>query len=276
MMTRKYLLAAMIGASLFQSNPEAQASGTAATPAVPVPATTDTATGLPVPTAEQIAATEAANAAQLAALHTTIKANFDNKVDVLDTNFHFRKVKDPETKIETKRATVQIPVPAPSVEGVIAIIEAGGKGLDLLLEAVRDKVLEQAREYINETETVTADNFPYANLSWEAIANLPKAERRGGGIAKELWDDFAKDYIEIMPALTGKPKESVELAAKVFVSKFANAKTNKPVLKLLEQQLSIYTNATTQGEQLVPVLEWLSNKLDTLIKTDETNLLNSL
>lgn len=231
-----------------------------------------TGTGAPAPTAAEVAATAAAKEK----LHSEIKANFNNLVDVSETSFHFRKVKDEATKVETKRPTVLIPVPAPSVEGIVSIIETGGKGLELLQEAVRAIILEQAREIINDSESINEANFPYAKLSWDFIANLPKAERRGGGIPTELWTDFAKDYVEIMPAITGKTKESVELAAKVFTTKFANAKTNKPVLKLLQQQLTVYMNATTQGEQFTPVLEWLSNKLDTLIKTDETNLLLNL
>lgn len=227
-------------------------------------------------TPEEKAAAEKAAEEARAKLHGTIKANFNNQVDVVETNFHFRKVKDEATKIETKRPTVTIPVPAPSVEGIVAILETGGKGLELLLEAVRDKIVEQARELINDNEALTADNFPYEKLSWENIANLPKAERRGGGISKETWEEFAEDYKAVMPGVTGKTKESVELAAKVFVSKFANAKTNKPVLKKLEEQLGIYASATTRGEEMTTVIEWLSNKLDTLIKTDETNLLNAL
>ena len=243
--------------------------------------------GAPDQTDEQKAATAVAVAAALAAskekLHGEIKANFNNLVDVAETAFHFRKVvnevKQPDgtvSKIETKRATVNIPIPAPSVEGLIEIIQAGGKGLELLMEAARDKVLEQAREYVNETLTVTEANFPYDMLAWEKIANLPKAERRGGGIPKELWEEFQADYVEIMPGLTGKPAANVENAAKVFVSKFANAKTNKPVLKVLNDQLGIYINNTTKGEQLLPVIDWLSSKMETLINTDETNLLLSL
>lgn len=227
-------------------------------------------------TAEEKAAAEAAQTAAIEKRHAEIKANFNNLVDVNETSFHFRKVKDKDTGIETKRATVTIPVPAPSVEGIIEILQAGGKGLELLQEAVRSIVIEQAREYINDTTDVTVDSFPYKNLAWDFIANLPKAERRGGGIPKELWEDFSADYTEIMPGLTGKAKANVENAAKVFVSKFLNARTNKPVLRVLEDQLTIYTNNTTKGEQLAPVIEWLSSKLDTLIKTDETNLLNSL
>jgi hypothetical protein len=213
-----------------------------------------------------------------------IKANFNNLVDVKETNFFFRKVKNevknPETGevsvVETKRPTVTIPVPVPSVEGVMAILEAGGKQLDLLLEAVANVVIDQAREKVNEKEDINAENFPYEVLSWEHIANLPKAERRGGGISKELWEDFEKDYVEIMPGLTGKKKDAVEMAAKVFKSKFQGAQTNKPVLKLLEGQLAIYAQNTTQGEQVLPCIEFLQNKLEKLLNTDETNLLLAL
>lgn len=216
--------------------------------------------------------------------HTAIKANFNNLVDIKETNFHFRKVvneiKDPETgkvsKIETKRPTVGIPVPVPSVEGIINILDKGGKGLELLQEAVAAIVLEQAREYINENVGVNEDNFPYARLDWDTIANLPKAERRGGGISKEVWEAFQEDYIATMPAVTGKTVDQVTSAAKVFVLKFAGATTNKPVLKVLEAQLAIYASNTTQGEQFAPCIEFLVNKLDKLINTDETNLLLSL
>lgn len=258
----KYKLSVLaIAAGLYRDEATEGNSGAAAAPEL---------------TAEQKAAADKVTAEAKEKLHTEIKANFNNLVDVNETSFHFRKVKDAETGIETKRPTVTIPVPAPSVEGLIAIIEAGGKGLELLIEAARDKVLEQAREYINDTTDVTSDNFPYSNLAWDFIANLPKAERRGGGIAKELWEDFAADYVEIMPGLTGKSKDKIEVAAKIFVSKFANAKTNKPVLKVLEGQLAIYLENTTKAEQFAPVIEWLSSKLETLIKTDETNLLLAL
>lgn len=237
------------------------------------------------PSAADVAAKEAKDAADKAAKFEEIKQKFNNLVDIRETNFSFRtmknEVKDAETGaksiIETKRPTVSIPVPVPSLEGIVEILSQGpGKQVDLLIEAVTAVILEQAREYINEHEEVNSDNFPYEMLSWDTIANLPKAERRGGGISKELWEDFAKDYVEIMPSITGKKKESVEMAAKVFVAKFAGATTNKPVLKLLQQQLAMYASNTTQGEALAPCIEFLMNKVEKLLNTDETNLLLAL
>lgn len=268
------LMAAMLSNAVYRNATDGEANQNA----------TASADEVAVQTPEQIAAETKAAEEVKEAKHLEIKANFNNLVDIKETNFHFRKVtnevKDPETnkvsKIETKRPTVAIPVPVPSVEGIIEIIQAGGKGLDLLLEAAASVVLEQAREYINETLTVNENNFPYTMLNWETIANLPKAERRGGGISKEVWEAFQEDYIAVMPAVTGKTVDQVTAAAKVFVLKFAGATTNKPVLKVLQDQLAIYTSSTTQAEQFTPCIEFLINKLDKLINTDETNLLLSL
>lgn len=249
------------------------ATGAAAPTSDPVPATPVAPVAL---TAEEQAKVVAATAAAKEELHTAIKLKFNNLVDIKETNFHFRKVTDEKTKIVTKRPTISLPIPVPSAEGIVEIFNAGGKGLELLMEAVAAVVLDQAREYINEHDPVNEANFPFEKMSWEVIANLPKAERRGGGISKEVWEEFAKDYVEVMPAVTGKTKEQVELAAKVFVMKFAGATTNKPVLKVLQGQLAMYAANTTQGEQFAACIEFLSDKLEKLLSTDETNLLLAL
>jgi hypothetical protein len=249
-----------------------------------VTSTGGTAVETPAKTAEQVAAETAAAAEAKAEQHRVIKAQFNNLVDVKDTSFHFRtvtttaEVDGKKMEVKTKRPTVTLPIPVLSVEGIIAILEKedNQKQIDLLLEACASVVLEQAREYVNEHEDVNDNNFPYATLSWEAIANMPKAERRGGGIGKETWDEFEQDYIEVMPGVTGKKKEQVEVAAKLFKLKFAGATTNKPVLKVLRDQLAIYATNTTKGEQLVGCIEFLSDKLEKLIETDETNLLKNL
>lgn len=226
--------------------------------------------------AENTQATDTKSAEAVAALHTQIKANFNNKVDIKETSFFFRKVKDEASGVETKRPTVKLPIPTPSVEGIVAIIEAGGKGLELLLEACYDYVVDQAREYVNANENVDETNFPYETLSWEHIANLPKAERRGGGIAKEQWEDFAKDYIAVMPAVINKPKEAVELAAKLFLNKFNAVKTDKKVLTVLNQYLGMYLTASPRAEEFVDCVEALMKKAEALLAADSSKLLEAL
>lgn len=210
----------------------------------------------------------------------SVVANFDNKVDKVTTKFNFRKVvtKDEATGVETetKRPTVELELPLLTVEGVIAALQAGGKQLDLVVEAVRNVQLDRARELVNEKEDITSDNFPYAELSWETIANLPKAERRGGGIPKEMWEDFSKDYIAVMPAVTGKSVEQIANAAKILLNKFQQAKTNKPVLSLLKEQLGIYANSSANAEQFSDCIQFLVEKTETFLKMDDAQLLANL
>ena len=205
-----------------------------------------------------------------------IQANFDNTVDVKEYKFHFKTVKDKESGIETKRPTIEIKLPVPSVEGIIAILEAGGKQLELLQSAVSDIVVAQARSLLSDNENMTADNFPYAQCTWEFIANMPEAEKRGRGIPKEVWEEFAADYIEVMPSITGKTSEQVALAAKLFLNRFQQVKTNKPVIGKLREQLAIYANNSKQAENFADCIKFLDDKANDLLEADETALLANL
>lgn len=200
-----------------------------------------------------------------------ITANFDNKVDVRSFKFNFKK-----DELGNKRNSVEVNLPVPSVEGVIQILQAGGKSLELLLDSVADVIASQARSIVNDKEDINQDNFPIEKLDWDFIANLPKAERRGGGIPKELWEAFAKDYIEVMPAITGKSIDAVSNAAKIYLNKFNAVKTSKPHLKLLSEQLGLYLNNSQNVEQFTDCVEFLLNKADTLLNTSEEDLLANL
>ena len=83
-----------------------------------------------------------------------IQANFDNTVDVREYKFHFKTVKDKDSGIETKRPTIELKLPVPSVEGIIAILEAGGKQLELLQSAVGDIIVAQARSLLSDNEKI--------------------------------------------------------------------------------------------------------------------------
>jgi hypothetical protein len=195
--------------------------------------------------------------------------NYDNTVDKVAIKFNFRKVKDETTGLESKRPTVELDLPLLSVEGIVKVFEAGGKQLELLVEAVREVQISRAREIISEKEDISAENFPYDQLSWGVIANLPKAERRGGGIPKETWEEFAKDYVAVMPAVTGKSVEQIGNAAKILLNKFQQVKTNKPVLKLLKDQIAIYAAQSPNAENYSDCIAFLADKADTFINMDD-------
>jgi hypothetical protein len=218
-------------------------------------------------------AAEATSAAeqQATAKPVQIIPNFDNKVDVKEFKFHFKK-----DELGNKRETLELKLPVPSVEGLVAILETGGKQLEALLVAATDIVAAQARAILNENPSMTVATFPTEQCLWEFIANMPDAEKRGRGIAKEVWDDFAVDYIAVMPALTGKSEEQVSLAAKLFLNKFQSVKTNKPVLKKLQEQLTIYITGSPNAENYTDCVKFLSEKADALLVADEAAMLANL
>lgn len=216
----------------------------------------------------------AVGASTPAAPTLVVNPAFNNLIDKIDTSFFFKKVKDETTGLESKRATVVIPMPRPSVEGIKYILEhadtpEGVKALELLLEATGDVISARARQILNDPtgESITSDTFPLAELDWQTIANLPKSDRRESAIPKEVWDDFAKDYISVMPTVTGKPLAKVALAAKVFLKKFAigDVKQDKQALALLRSQLALYISNTTNGESFMDVVDWLDKKAEQLI-----------
>lgn len=211
-----------------------------------------------------------------AAQPAEISATFDEKHDKKAVKFFFKKVVDKDTKEEFKRPTVELELPVLSVEGVIDVLKTGGKGLELLLDAVAEVVIGQARSIVNDKEDVSQANFPFEKIDWEYIANLPKAERRGGGISKETWESFSDDYVAVMPSVTGKTAEQVANAAKILMNKFNLVKTNKPVLKLLKEQLAIYINNSPNAETYQECVEFLVNKADALLSMDEAQLLANL
>lgn len=200
--------------------------------------------------------------------NTTIAANFDNKVDPRDFKFNFKTIEDKETGEKTKRPSVELKLPCPSVEGIVAILENGGKGLELLLAAASDIIVGQARSILNDNESMTADNFPIDQCTWDFIANMPEAEKRGRGIPKETWDEFTADYVAVMPGLAGKTEEQVSLAAVLFAKKLAPVKTNKKALVKLAEQLTIYANGAPQAETYFDCIRFLDEKIKFLLDAE--------
>lgn len=216
---------------------------------------------------------------EMVGIKETIKVSYDFDVNVRPVNFNFKKSKDKVTGIEYIREAVQLAIPYPSVEGIVAILEGGGKGLELLLESMESTVNSVARDILTdgpEGTKLSAATFPVDKLAWEVIANMPKAQRRGGGIPKETWEAFAQDYVEVMPEVTGKTIEQVANAAKILASKLAQVKTNEPVLKLLTEQLGVYAENSPNVEEYAECVAFLLNKAETFLNVSPEELLANL
>lgn len=219
-----------------------------------------------------------AEAAQAAKehLHRQIKAKHNNLVDVKPMKFSFKTDKE----LGVKRATVELDLPVLSMEGLVYILQnedgKQDKAQALIFDALAEVVYDQARSLVNAKEDINQENFPLDQVSWDFIANMPKAERRGGGISKETWDEFAEDFATVMQAAAAKKPEQAALAAKILSRKFQEVKTNKPVIKTLQTQLGIYITATANGEQFADCVEFLNKKAETLLAVNDEDLLANL
>jgi hypothetical protein len=213
---------------------------------------------------------------ELQALLTDIKVNYNFDVDVKSTQFNFKKSKDKDTGIETIRHPVVLALPYPSVEGIVTILQTGGKGLELLQEAIETVVNAAARDILYDSFDLTAATFPVDKVSWETIANLPKAQRKGGGIPKETWEAFGEDYVAIMPEATGKRVDQVTNMAKLLLNKLNSVKTNEAVLQLAVEQLGIYTEKSENAGEYADCIEFLLNKAETFLNVSEEELLANL
>ncbi len=185
-----------------------------------------------------------------------------NEATVLQ-KFAFRFKKD---KLGNKRAPVELNLPVPTISGIVDILKAGGKELELLNDAIYGVIKSVASEIVAENVNISQDNFPVAQVLWSAIANMPKAER--ATIPQEQWDGFAADYLAVMPGLTGKTAEQVGLATQIYLKKFAMVKTNKPILGKLKEQLALYVE-TPNAENFSDVLELLLRRVDAYLSAEE-------
>ena len=201
---------------------------------------------------------------------TEVTANFDKTVDVKDFSFHFKK-----DKLGNKRPSVELKLPVPSVEGIVAILEKGGKELELLQDAMYDVIRSQAAALVSDDEKASQANFDISKTLWAAIANMPKADRRSSSIDTAVWEAFAKDYIEVMPSVTGKSVEAITNATVVYLKKFSMVKTNKDVLGMLKTQLSLYVEHSKNAEEYADILELLTAKADSYLNANDLELLVS-
>ena len=149
-----------------------------------------------------------------------IQANYNPLVDSKEVTFSFRKTKDAETGVETKRESIVAKLSIPSVEGIVKMLENGGKELELLQSAVESTITDYVKSLLSDDQSITSENFPSDRVTWEVIANLPDTDRRGRGIPKELWEGFIESYIEAMPAITGKSVDVVKKQAAHLANKF--------------------------------------------------------
>ena len=208
------------------------------------------------------------------ALASNDTATFPRKV-----KFRFNK----NDKTLFHRPTVETTVKVLSTAGLIDIIHNGAtadekteKGrkdkatLEYAIEVLGDAVINEVRGYVSDNLNASQETIPWHNYTFESIANMPAGIRGASGIAKELWDKFAADYVGVISA-TGLAAEIAAARVAVFVQKFRPLTGNpdrKSIIENLMGTLVVYMEKTTNGEEFSSILEFLNKKADELKKED--------
>lgn len=138
------------------------------------------------------------------------------------------------------------------------------KQLELLIEAANDIIDNQVRRQLDEQpnyKEVDLSLIDRSKLTWEYIANMSRSERVSNTISDETWEEFKKDYVKVMTAVTGKPEQVVNNAAKIIAAEFKPVRDNKDKLAVLETYLDTWFASTERAADFASLYERLSKKV---------------
>jgi hypothetical protein len=197
-----------------------------------------------------------------------------------ETKFTFKKqVAKDELGQEVKRPPVVVNLPIPTFPGLLQHME-DAKVQQFILDLVEGAIVDQAKAQISpgegEKEVSTQEELDLSKLDLTFIANMPKAERQGGGIPKEQWEAWSADYVQVITSTTDKGPDKATKAATIMANRFAAVKTEKAILKFLKDQLNYWASKTANLEDFQDVYQFLENKVNTLMNKDSAELLASL
>ena len=193
---------------------------------------------------------------------------------VENVDFRFR-TKNKGTENEVTRSPISVKVPLPTKAGIIQALESGDEKLEnMLVYSAQEIVINYLKGFVDENlefSQETADALAEeGKLSLEAIANLPRSAR--SRLSKADIEEFCKDYIAYMPAISGKSEDQVKAAAKVYLDQFKDVAGDNKILSILAGQLELFMDKVDESvvEKHGRVLEHLVNKVDELKKVEFT------
>lgn len=188
---------------------------------------------------------------------------------VAEATFNFR------TKDGYKRPAVAVEIVLPTTAGLVGILQGEDeKQINFLHDLVASAVQSHIRSFVeNDTDF---DQESYNKLLEEgkvdlaAIANLPKSERNT--LSKEQLEEFAKDYIQYMPEITGKDVKRISSAAGLFVERYKRVAGDNAVLAVLQEQLGVFVEnapeeVTSKHERAIG---YLAEKVEELLSVKIT------
>lgn len=191
--------------------------------------------------------------------------------NLIEKDFSFR------TNKETgyKRPTVTVSYPVLTAVGLVSALQSEDtKLVSLICDLAADAVTSHVRSFVEADENFSQEALNVlieeGKISLETIANLPKSERNT--ISKENLEEFATDYIALMPGVTGKDVKKIQTAAALFIERFKRVAGDNGILAVLQEQLGVFIE--NAGPELLEkherVLSYLASKLEELLSIKVT------
>lgn len=193
-----------------------------------------------------------------------------SEVTLIEKDFSFRQNKE-----GYKRPTVTLQIGVPSLDGVATLLASEDQKVQaLVVSLVQDTLTGYVRKFVEDDADFDQAKFDAlvaeGKISIEAIANLPRSERNT--IGKEDLEEFAKDYVAYMPAITGKDVKKVQMAAGLFIERFKRVAGDNAILTVLQTQLGQFVEGVSEEvlSKNERVVIYLTSKLEELLSLEVT------
>lgn len=205
-----------------------------------------------------------------------------------ETVVRFRKTKDADGNEVAARAPIQLFVPLVTAESVIALVNSKNEDgtptkvaqwiVDLVADAQLERVKGVTSDMLADGKEVTIQTFPQDEVTPEAIANLPQAERKGRGIAEEVWKSFETSYTDYYLNVAKFEKPKVVTALAFFLKRLQPAKANKGLLEKLRTYLANWYAGVngSEDDSLTEVYKFLDGKIEEFLAVNPDDALNNI
>lgn len=231
-------------------------------------------------TATEMTEEQKASEAQKAAVLAKLENIEPGHTSVEEKIFRFKETKDEQGNKIPARPPLTLFVPFPTFPGLVEGL-SDERIQQYVVEILNESVMAAVRSQINDAQEsgnpiTSQDQLDLNKLTLLALATMPKAERRGGGIAKETWESFAMDYIDVMVNKLQTEKKKAEYAAALFLKRLQPVRTAKPVLTALGNRLDQWIIKTENADELKDCYEFLRGKIKVFLDMDETAMLDNI
>lgn len=194
-----------------------------------------------------------------------------------EMSIYFKTKKMPKNELgedtpDYKRDTVKLEVPVPTFDGLVTSLnnDNTGKIGAWLLSLVEQEIYLEVRSQVNDKDPFVQSDLNVNALTIEALANRPVSERKGSAIPEELWKLFEADYCAVMASITDRTEKQISTAAELLCKKLTPVREKKNIVTSLRGYLQQWYAATTQGEELQPIYDYLDARCENLITAEVT------